>query len=184
MRGDRLVSALAAGLVVAAAAACAPLQVNTFEPPARDVSDYQTYAWRTSGGRATGDPRLDGHSPFESYVTATIDEQLRGRGLEPAVTGMDLIVHWTATTTQRVSRGVGRGRNACADCGLDVFDEGALVIDFVDAQTNGLVWRGWATGAFDDVAGDQPRLERRIHAAVSRILARLPRRLGASGPPL
>src|SRR5690606_29827493 len=135
--------------------ACAPIQVATYEQPAADAARYGTYAWQAANGRATGDPRLDGHSPFEGYVTAAIDEQLRAKGFEPAATGIpDVVVRWNAATEQRIYLGAGRSEERCIDCRLDIFDEGTLVIDMLDGRTGQLVWRGWASGALDGVVAD------------------------------
>jgi hypothetical protein len=181
-----LVTTLAA---TAALAACAPMQVSTFVRPEAETASYLTYEWEPAGLRSVGDPRLDGNSVFEGYVTAAIDEQLRARGLEPTATGMaDLRVRWSASTAQRAYAGdrgtaAGRPRGAgCGDCGIDVFDEGTLVIDLVDAQTDRLLWRGWATAAIDGIVADQPRMERRLHEAVVRLLQRLPRGIGRTAP--
>jgi hypothetical protein len=190
MRGVSFVPGLMATLVATATlAACAPLQVSTYVRPEAETGRYLSYEWEPVGLRSIGDPRLDGNSVFESYVTAAIDEQLRVQGLEPTATGMaDLRVRWSASTVQRAyasDRGTAAGglRAAeCADCGIDVFDEGTLAIDLVDAQTDRLIWRGWATAAIDGVIADQPRMERRLHDAVVRLLQRLPRGIGRTAP--
>ncbi|MNC86612.1 hypothetical protein D3C83_22840 [compost metagenome] len=94
----------------------------------------------------------------------------------------DLRVQWSASTAQRAYRGDRQSEAGCGDCAIDLFDEGTLVIDLVDARTNRLVWRGWATAAIDGVVADQARLERRVHDAVERILDRLPRGVGRAAP--
>jgi hypothetical protein len=50
-----------------------------------------------------------------------------------------------------------------------------LLLDFIDARTNQLAWRGWAEGGFDGAIDNQDWMEARIDAAVGKILARLPR---------
>jgi hypothetical protein len=52
---------------------------------------------------------------------------------------------------------------------------GTLFIDFIDARTNTLAWRGWAEGSLDGVIDDQRWMEKVIDATVAKILARLPR---------
>jgi hypothetical protein len=57
--------------------------------------------------------------------------------------------------------------------------EAQLVLDVVDARTNELIWRGWAT---DDLDGN-PRAEavqQYIEEAVEQILERFPQ--ASSGP--
>lgn len=48
-------------------------------------------------------------------------------------------------------------------------DSGMLIIDIIDLENNGVVWRGWAK----DVLSSQ-NLEERINASVSEILSKYP----------
>jgi hypothetical protein len=53
------------------------------------------------------------------------------------------------------------------------YEEGTLVLDFVDADTKGLVWRGVATDALDAHATPEDR-GKQIQEAVTKILAKYP----------
>jgi hypothetical protein len=79
--------------------------------------------------------------------------------------------------TQQIDlNGSDQAYSTCNDCRSSVYDAGTLVLDFVDARTNALVWRGWSEGNLDGVIDDQAWMEEHIDRAVARILDRLPGR--------
>ena len=95
----------------------------------------------------------------------------------------DVWLHYHASINQRLdANGADRPHGECEDCTPSVYDAGTLMLDFVDARTHRLVWRGWAEGRFDGAIDNQDWMEQRIDEAVARILARLPRRLPPSPP--
>ena len=53
------------------------------------------------------------------------------------------------------------------------YDEGTLVIDFVDMAKQELVWRGVGTGALDETPTVEQRTEN-INNAVTKILEQFP----------
>jgi hypothetical protein len=165
-------------LALLALAACAPLTVRSYVDNGVDLSRYRTYDWQ-AGGTWTGDPRLDANPFFHEHLRTAIESQLLARGIERTTYGMaDLLVHYHASTTQRFYTS-GEERNPpCTDCWLEVYDAGTILIDFIDARTEKLVWRGWAEGSIDGVIDNQAWLERRIDEAVARIFRQLPARMG------
>jgi hypothetical protein len=62
--------------------------------------------------------------------------------------------------------GSGRVRN---------YVRGTVVLDVVDARTNELIWRGWASESLSDNP-EPDRVQRYVNAAVQKILAEFPRR--------
>jgi hypothetical protein len=64
----------------------------------------------------------------------------------------------------------------CADCAVQVYDEGTVLIDLVDARTGALVWRGSAQTDIAGAVADQTRLERVVERVVTRIMKTLPAR--------
>ncbi len=53
---------------------------------------------------------------------------------------------------------------------LRTYKEGTLILDFVDPETMQLIWRGWATFAFDD----PDKAARYVNKAVKKILKKFP----------
>ena len=53
------------------------------------------------------------------------------------------------------------------------FEEGSLILDFVDPESNKLIWRGSAKAQIDSVDTPEKR-EKLINAAVNEILGKYP----------
>jgi hypothetical protein len=168
----RIARVMALTFVASALAACAALNVGSFVERGIDFSQYHTFTWAPSEQLATGDPRLDNNEFFQRRVRSAVDRELAAKGLEPAGPGAsDLVVHYHASVTQRIdANGADQQYGYCEDCRPSVFDAGTLTIDFVDARTNRLVWRGWAEGSIEGVIDNQAWMERQVDEAVTRIL--------------
>ena len=168
---------LALAAATTAAAACAPLTVTTFTERGVQLSRYRTYGWGTVDGGVPGDPRLDNNPFFHDYLRGAIDRHLRTRGYEQTVMVPDLRVHYHASATQQIFiSGTEPATFTCRDCAVQVFDEGTVLIDLVDAGTGALVWRGSAQTDIAGSVGNQTRMEQTLERVVARILARLPGR--------
>lgn len=164
------------GAVMATAAACAPLTVTSTIERGAELSRYRTYGWDQVDTAVPGDPRLDDNPFFHEYMRASIDRQLVSRGYEPIIMDPDMRVHYHASAVQKVHvSGSEPPAPFCRDCSVQVYDEGTLVIDLVDARTGLLVWRGAARGDFAAVVDSQTRMEQTIERVVERIVGRLPR---------
>jgi hypothetical protein len=162
-------------------AGCATMRVSSFAERGADLSRYRTYGWGQSA-EFTGDPRLDANPFFHERVRAAVEQQLARRGLEQTTAdGPELIVHYHANISEEIDVSlVDRETGNCttgSDCRPYVYDAGTLVIDFVDARTKALVWRGWAEDTMDGAIDDQRVMEQKIDQAVARILQRFPARL-------
>jgi hypothetical protein len=176
-RVNRLLPVVAAAVVAAVTAACAPVTVTSFTERGFHVSTYRTYDWGTVDTAVPGDPRLDNNALFHDYLRGAIDRQLRARGYEQTALTPDLRVHYHASATQRVYiSGSEPTRERCSDCAVQVYDEGTVLIDLVDGRTGALVWRGSARTDIAGAVADQTRLERTIERVVTRILNTLPAR--------
>lgn len=165
-----------AGLVILALAlsGCASTSVSSYVARGANLQEHRTYNWAPADARSTGDPRLDNNRFFQERVQAAVEEQLANRGFEKAASP-DLLVHYHASVTQEIDiSGAERNGGYGDDCQPEVYDEGTLLIDLVDARTEQLVWRGWAQGSIDGVIDDQRLMEQRIDAAVARIMRKLP----------
>ena len=173
----RLFAGAVALAIGAAAAACAPITVTSFTDRGVDVTAYRTFAWDRIDTSVPGDPRLENNEMFHGHLRAAIDRQLVSRGYEPTTLQPDVLVHYHASSRQKIyTTGEQRTEQRCLDCTVEVYDEGTLLVDLTDARTGALVWRGVAESGLAGVVGSQPRLEETIERVVARIIARLPRR--------
>ena len=163
---------------------CATMNVSSHVQSGIDFARYRTYDWGPADALPTGDPRLDKDPFFQDHVLGAVEKQMAARGYERSASGTtpDLLIHYHASINQRIDvYGVDREHGYCYDddCKARVVDyeAGTLMLDVVDAQTNRLIWRGWAQKSVEDMLKDQDRMARRIEEAVTRMLARLPPRL-------
>ena len=165
-------------MILATIPACAAtMHVSSYIERAADFSHYRTYAFGPTEAASTGDPRLDSNPFFYGRVQAAVDKQLAATGYEKTTPDRsDLLIHFHASMTQEINTSEIDQPYGCAssDCRPFVYDAGTLLLDFVDARTNTLVWRGWAEGSMEGVVDNQAWMEQRVDDAVSRILARLP----------
>ena len=154
---------------------CASSEVRSYTARGVDLREFQTYNWARDDGRSTGDPRLDNNRFFHERVRAAVDEQLAHKGFEKAASP-DVIVRYRASVMQGIDYRGAQPNGECQECGPEVYDQGTLFIDLLDAHSNRLVWRGWLNGRIDAVIDDQQWMEKHIDDAVARIMRELPPR--------
>ncbi len=163
-----------------AVGACAlPVRVNSYVDRGADLSRYHTYDFAPVESVSTGDPRLDSNPFFNDRLRTAVEKELGARGYERTTSGTpDFRVHFHTRVTQEVDvNDIDRRQGYCADrdCTPFVYDQGTLLVDLVDAGTNKLVWRGWAESNINGVVDNQSWMERRVDAAIARIIATMPR---------
>ena len=156
--------------------ACAPVHVNASLERGMDFTHYTSYTWAADDAFGTGDARLDNNEFFEHRLQAAADKVLATKGLEKATAATaDLVIHYHASATQKIDvNALDRPYGYCEDCHSSIYDAGTITLDFVDAKTNKLVWRGWSEGSLEGI-DHQDLIEWRVDDAVTKILAKLPR---------
>jgi Domain of unknown function (DUF4136) len=167
---------VALACMTAAVAGCAAkMRVDSFTEPGWNVGGYRTYAFAPVAAESTGDPRLDSNPFFNDRMQAAVDKALGARGYERAASATpDFYVHFHASLTQEIDVvEADRLRGYCASegCRPFVYEAGTLLVDFVDAGTNRLVWRGWAKSNMNGVIDNQAWLEERIDTSIARLMA-------------
>lgn len=169
-----LTLALAAAALVAAG--CAPVRVNASLERGMTFTNYTSYTWADDSRFSTGDPRLDNNEFFQHRLQGDVDAVLEQRGLEKvSATSADFVIHYHANISQRIDvNALDRGYGYCEDCHSSIYDAGTITLDFVDAKTNKLVWRGWSEGSLEGI-DNQQLIESRIDESVKKILQQLPR---------
>ena len=158
-------------------AGCAATNVSSYLARNADLTRYHTYGWAPADRFETGDPRLDNNPFFQERVQTAVEKQLATRGFEKVTAGTsELVLHYHANVKQQISpSSADQKYGYCDECTLYLYDAGTLVIDFVDARTNKLVWRGWAEGSIEGAIDNQRWMEEKIDRAVAVILTKLPR---------
>jgi hypothetical protein len=162
---------------------CAGIQVTTDYDPDVDFSLLQNYAWMEGQQERPADPRVD-NSLLNTRIRNAVDAELAGKGF--GVTNperADFLVGYHAAIRNKIDAysmsnfyGYRPGwRGGYSDIHVYEYEEGSLVIDFVDPATKNLLWRGAAQAEVNRAASPEKR-EIRIQKAVEKILSRFPPR--------
>ena len=178
---SRLQRAIAALVTSFAVASCAPaIVVSSHLEHGLNFSQYRSFNWGPADALPTGDPRLDKDPYFTDYVQGAVERQLAAHGIELASAATpDLLIHYHANIRERLdidridrAHGYYDAQNSAP--ATIRHEAGTLVLDFIDARTNRLIWRGWAQHSVEDMLDDPDRMARTINQAVTRMLQRLP----------
>ena len=177
-------------LVALLGAACSSVRTQYDFDPTADFSAWRSFAWFPPGSVPSGDPRLD-NPLLLGRIESAVNEKLQARGFvllqdrEP-----DFWVQIHLSTEQRLDvrtmntgyvggprgagwRGGGWAGTGWTETRVEQYEEGTLVIDFVDAARRRLVWRGSGTRRL--ARNIQPdRVTQRVNEAVEEILAQFP----------
>ena len=173
--------------IMASVIGCSQIRVNTDYDPTVAFSDLNTYKWI---------PDLQKNLPVEnsildSRIRFAVDNQLAAKGYKKVSTETaNFRVAYYLTTQERHTvttsyydygyasgrhwrRGGMYGGSVRAETHVDTYEEGTLILDFVDPVTKKLIWRGTAQAEIDRYASAQAKQER-LNEAVGLMLEQFP----------
>ncbi len=182
----RLPIAVAIGLL----SGCATINVNIEKDPSAPVRSYQTFGWYEGIQGWTGNPRLDQpqlHARIRFEISRHLTEKKysQTQGTRPDL----LVAYAVALQTKRQWSAVklgdkyvpawGQGTWSNRNLGspgmyVREYEQGTLVLDFVDATTSRLIWRGTARTNVDP-SEPHTAQEQKIKAVVRRLMNHFPR---------
>jgi hypothetical protein len=173
---------VASVLLAAALSGCSTMQITTDYDVGMSFGGYKTWAWAAEPRPRSGDPYLDSDL-LDKRVRRAVERELPARGYQQIGSGADFLVDYHVALENRVQvraigspYGYGPGDWELFGAGgiyARTYDEGSLILDFVDAKSNELVWRGIARAEVYMSDGPEER-ERKVNEAVRRILERFP----------
>lgn len=157
------------------AAGCSSLEVNHDFDQGADFAKYQSYAWLPPP--ATGRPQSELNA---QRIERAIEAEMKAKGFTQNAETPDLHIMYHVGTKDKIQVtdwGYSYGSYYWGMGGRSVdvyqYEEGTLVVDFVDPTTDQLVWRGWATGTIDRTQSPSA-IEAKINDAVRQIMQRYP----------
>lgn len=153
---------------------CTPMAVQWDYDPDVDFSQYETFAWMPrKDSQKSGDPALG--SPFlEKRIKKSTVERLAASGYQTSQTDPDFLIAYYITFKKKKTVDVYRyGYRGPREVDVHHYKEGTLVLDFVDAETKQLIWRGWGSDAFRPVGGPEEQ-QKNIDRIVDVILTKFP----------
>jgi hypothetical protein len=146
-------------VLAAAAAGCSSMQIRTEYDTAAQFKDYRTYAWVAAAPGPEEAPAIRDPQVYARVVEA-VEREMARKGLvrAPPETTPDFLVSvhgWSRNRIDVVNYGYAYGGSyaygpypaagAVPITEVREYTEGTLLLDFVDATTKKLVWRGTAT---------------------------------------
>jgi hypothetical protein len=166
------------GLLMATTAV-AGMKVRSLSVPGVDLGNYATYAWHSNHDSDSGSFMAEG-SPTAKRMEGLGNPLLAERGLSEVSSGEpDLWIRYTALSVGNVKMAKNRGEGGDVNWILEPmtfhdvsYRQGTLLLEFVDAESERLVWAGWAS----DVVPDADQLiVQKIDKAIQKILKKLPK---------
>jgi len=165
-------------------AGCSGISVNQDFQPGTDFAPYQEYAWMTNQRAPSNDQFLD------QRIRAAIEGEMQTKGYRlVAADQADFFVGYQLLLEEEVSYqtvndywGPGWGYGGYYGGGVGTvssrttetrYTVGTFVLDFFDASTRNLVWRGSAEGRVHEVDNPEER-QRRANDVASAVLAQFP----------
>jgi hypothetical protein len=155
-------------------ASCTPIYDVKYDYDQQfNFSDLKTFDWMQTP------EKVDINSLVVQRVKNAVNAELKAKGLMMTSNNPDFLIaeyHGKKDQLHIQNMGHGRGsRYGGQPSGVSAyqFEEGLLILDFVDAQSKKLIWRGSAKAQVDYI--DTPeKSEKLINTAVKEILKKYP----------
>ncbi len=164
-------------------AGCSSISVNYDFDPGADFTTYKTYAWirqptNVSGNAAQAQAQSD---LVGKRIMNAVDGAMSVKGFTMTDDPQLLAVYHTGVQDKVEVTDWGYGYGAYGGWyggggGVDVYQyqQGTLIIDFVDAVSKELVWRGTAQGVLADSPPSPDEMQERINNVVGKLLQNFP----------
>lgn len=128
---------------------------NYSEDPDADFGRYMTYAWDIPLNKAVNESfnPLVNNDLVNKKIKSAIDERMESRGYIYSDENPDLLINFHTMVENR-SEVTSAYPNSYYfwwrnDIRTINYKEGTLIIDLIDAETDELIWQGYATGVLD-----------------------------------
>lgn len=170
---------------------CSGVTVNQDYDPAKDFSGLKTYAWQSQTQAKSDDVRVD-NPLLDTRIRTAVDRSISQKGYQKVSNGTpDFYVRYHYTILRKIGSndtrtGIGFGiggfghRSGVAGgigigTGSDIseYEEGMLVIDFLDTGNGALIWRGIGTRRLS-AQPDPKKTIAEINKTVDEIIAQFP----------
>ena len=174
-------SIAAACLAFLVGAGCSSVTVNYDWDRQEDFSKLKTFAWMQQPATAVGDARAAAlnNSLFAKRLHDSVNRQMQAKGYSVDTESPDFVIVYHTGVQDKVNV-TNWGYTYGPYWGpwgesIDVhqYAEGTLILDFIDANTKNLIWRGTAQKILAD-RPDPDKVEKNIDDVVARLLAKFP----------
>jgi len=158
---------------------CGPTrQVFTDYDKSANLDEYQTFGWLTQTEIEERNNPLYYNELNDKRIKDAVGNQLETRNYRFSE-NPELLIHYHIIINDRTMLrtdpyGYYGPYWMSTEVTMYEYREGTLILDFMDAATNSLVWRGWVTNFLKN--SDPQKLEASINEAVSMIFSKYPYR--------
>jgi len=151
-----------AGLLLLAA--CSSMSIQTEKNPKADLAKYKTYAWAPPAVSSSGQPRPS--SILDQQVEAAVDSELARKGLVPAKgSPPELLLRYSAMSRNALAYGYTYDHfGPPNEYG---YRQGSLRIEFIDPNTNQVVFQGTAADVISDTGASQKQIAEAVHKIIN-----------------
>jgi len=168
-------------------ASCGSMKVTTHHNARADFKKLTTYSWQQGHRTHEADLRIES-GVLEDRVMAAVDDALAKKGLRKVdKESADFLVLYNADLETRMDvKVIGVDNSDQSDEGYfesgwsinpeeveRVYDEGTLVIDFVEPGTMVPLWTGTVRAEIN-VRASREKKDKKITRAIQRVMARFP----------
>jgi Domain of unknown function (DUF4136) len=143
-----------------------------------DLKLYKTYAWLPVKEIESKVDPLFYNELYDKRIKSAVDIQLKSKSIHYTTDSPNLRIHYHILVNNKsIILPTRYGYNYSPywirnQTDVYYYQEGTLIIDFMDAKNNNLVWRGWATATVGN--NEMDLTEEKINEAVHKILKKFP----------
>jgi predicted DNA-binding transcriptional regulator len=133
-----------------------------------DLTRLKAFTFMDQSRRLPGDP-LASNRLADKRLHAAIENNLQAQGMQKDAAQADFVVAYSVTVTKkpRISAtGYGPFRFSGGQVWVDEEIEGDAMVDFLDAQTGELIWRGYIRATI----GKPEKSEKQINDAIKKLI--------------
>ncbi len=165
------------------------LKVDTDYDPQADFASMRTYQWAQRTPTGDDDPRVF-NAITEGRVKTAVNNALQAKGFREVSSSPDVYVAWHGAIEGKMSYqtindnyGYGWGRYGAGGWGMGTstsrtttqeWDEGMLLIDFIDAGTEELVFRTVGQAKLSEARRTPQEAQEKANEVVAKMLADFP----------
>jgi hypothetical protein len=129
---------------------CSSISVTDDYDNTVDFAKLRTWSWLAGAESGSGAVV----TLAESRIRAALENEMAERGYPHAPSGGSFLVSSHAVLEQRIEAGpepYGYGwRSGYMGSNVMVYDEGTLIVDFIDPKSKNMIWRGTASAVVDE----------------------------------
>jgi Domain of unknown function (DUF4136) len=143
-----------------------------------DFTLYRTFDWKMDLDLESRQNPLYYNELTDKRIREAVVEALSEKGYNKTISNPDFQIHYHIMVEDKsIATLDPSGHNYDAywlgtAATTYQYKEGTLIIDLMDADTNKLIWRGWAVAVLEDLRREV--VEKRMKQTIARILGALP----------